>query len=61
MRGAPGGRLGLFTARVGNHFAELSAQRGDFTNPLADAKIRSIKNQRLAIDHLTLKIASWAW
>jgi hypothetical protein len=53
--------LGLFTARVGNHFAELSAQRGDFTNPLADAKIRSIKNQRLAIDHLTLKIASWAW
>jgi hypothetical protein len=38
----------------------LSARCGDFTNPAADGKISLTKNQRLAIDHLTLKIGSWA-
>jgi hypothetical protein len=60
MPGGLGGRSVLFTAPDGNHFAELSARRRDFTNPAVDAKIALIKNQRLAIDHLTLKIGSWA-
>jgi hypothetical protein len=60
MRGDPGGRSVLFTAPVGNQFAQLSARCGDFTNPAADGKISLTKNQRLAIDHLTLKIGSWA-
>jgi hypothetical protein len=43
MPGGPGGRSVLSTAPDGNHFAELSARRGDFTNPAVDAKIGLIE------------------
>jgi hypothetical protein len=39
MPGGHGGRSVLFMAPVGNHFAELSARRRDFTNLAVDAKI----------------------
>jgi hypothetical protein len=43
MPGGPGGRSDLFTAPGGNHFAELRARGGDFTNPAVDAKIALIE------------------
>ena len=59
MPGGLGGRSVLFTAPDGNHFAELRARRGDFTNPAVNAKIALIENQRLAIDRVALKIGDW--
>jgi hypothetical protein len=43
MPGGRGGRSVLFTAPGGNHFAELAARRGDFTNLVADAKMVPIE------------------
>ena len=43
MRGVPGDRSALFTAPDGNHFARLTARRGDFTNLAVDAKIEPIQ------------------
>jgi hypothetical protein len=43
MRGARGDRWVRFTARDGSGFAELSALRSDFTNPVIDGKIGSTK------------------
>jgi len=55
MRGARGGRSALFTAPVGNHFAQLTALRGDFTNPVINGKIPPEENKSLAIDQVALK------
>jgi hypothetical protein len=49
MRGGLGGRSVLFTAPDGSQFAELSARRGDFTNPVVDAKIALIKISALQL------------
>jgi hypothetical protein len=43
MRGARGGRWVRFTAQDGSDFAELSALRSDFTQPVIDGKIRLTK------------------